>query len=155
VIIINTKAFEYIKILILDVFFVLIKKMNFLVCLFISSICWCNGENGTIRLKEGLLPNYTAKHGERIRFDCEFESNKPIDTIYWIRNLEEIIQPIEGKIRITRKNQSTTLIFRRLDSLDRGSYSCYAENIFGFNVTSETMLNIIVDNHLYQNKNKK
>ena len=98
------------------------------------------------------MPNYSAKNGERIRFDCEFESNSHIDTIYWIRNLEEIIQPIEGKIRLSRKNHSTTLIFRRLDSLDRGSYSCYAENMFG-NVTSETMLNIIVDNQL--NKNKK
>jgi hypothetical protein len=103
-----------------------------------------------IKLTHGLLPNYTAKSGERIRLECEFEASSTIDTIYWIRNLEEIIQPVKGKINIIRKNQSTTLIFRKLDSLDKGSYSCYAENSFG-NVTSETMLNII-DTQFNSNK---
>ena len=114
--------------------------------------CGSNVTNGNyIKLKEGLQPSYLAKSGERIRFECEFLSSAPIDTIYWIRNLEEIVQPVKGKINIMRKNTTTTLIFRRLEALDKGSYSCYAENEYG-NVTSETMLNI-VDNQ-FQNKKK-
>lgn len=69
-----------------------------------------SSNDGYIKLNRGLLSNYTAKVGDRIRLECEFDSNTDIDTIYWIRNLEEIIQPIRGKILITRKNLTTTYV---------------------------------------------
>ncbi len=61
-----------------------------------------------IRLKSGLMANYTMKAGERLRLDCEFESNESVDNIYWLRNLEEIIHAKRGRISVMHRNQSTS-----------------------------------------------
>ncbi|CAF0723445.1 unnamed protein product [Brachionus calyciflorus] len=103
-----------------------------------------------LKIKRPLNLNYTRKVGERIRLECDFElvnpttSINPNDlTLYWVKNYQELIQPKRSQIQIIRKNMSSILIIKNLESFDSGSYMCMAELSLvnqQLNASSETTL---------------
>jgi len=99
-----------------------------------------------------LAANYTRNTGERVRLTCDFKltpatlTYSPGDlTIYWVKNYQELLQTKKGRIHVVRKNLSTVLILRNIETFDSGSYMCIAELSLNsgsllLNASSETTL---------------
>ena len=104
--------------------------------LYVSGMNASSPTTTTMRVKQPLHSNYTRKTGERLRLECDFElhpatgssPHNPNDfTIYWVKNYQELLQTKKGQIHVIRRNLTTILILRNLDSFDSGSYMCIAE----------------------------
>lgn len=131
----------------IEVFFLIINLINFGLC---NEASGANGTNKThLRIKRPLMANYSRRAGERVRFDCEFELSTSLSvqpseiSLYWVKNYQEIIQPKRGETTVVRRNLSTMLIMKNLETFDSGSYMCMAELSIAdkfINASSETTL---------------
>jgi len=108
--------------------------------------------NPQLSILNPLASNYTRNTGERIRLTCDFKLtpatiiyNQNDFTIYWVKNYQELLQTKKGHTNVIRKNLSTVLILRNIETFDSGSYMCIAELSLNsgtllLNASSETTL---------------
>ncbi|RNA44299.1 tyrosine- kinase transmembrane receptor ROR1 [Brachionus plicatilis] len=107
----------------------LMPKFLLLINVIIATHCLNATTKTSLHIKRPLSSNYSRRIGERVRLDCEFSVDGPLTplqlsdiSLYWIKNYQEIIQPKRGETTIIRRNLSTMLIMKNLETFDSGSY---------------------------------